>query len=125
MSATVQYSGHKIYKSTLVSQLNGNPFLSKDRLTRVHNSIFFNNSDDYLVATNSENSCLLGVGSDCIMYFVRRNTTRMTYAAKSAMKRTRGRASSSGRPMNVLQGVDEGTWWLERVPKMRRKVGTK
>jgi hypothetical protein len=111
MSATVQYSGHKIYKSTLVS--------------RVHNYIFFNNSDDYLVATNSENSCLLGVGSDCIMYFVRRNTTRMTYAAKSAMKRTRGRASSSGRPMNVLQGVDEGTWWLERVPKMRRKVGTK
>jgi hypothetical protein len=30
--AVVEYSGHPIYKSTLVSQLNGNPFLSKDQL---------------------------------------------------------------------------------------------
>jgi hypothetical protein len=30
----VEYDGHKIYKSTLVSQLNANPFLSKDRLTK-------------------------------------------------------------------------------------------
>ena len=35
VSPTVAYKGHLIYKSTLVSQLNGNPFLSKDRLTRV------------------------------------------------------------------------------------------
>lgn len=36
----VMYGGKTIYKSTLVSQLNANPFLSKDRLTRVKNSIF-------------------------------------------------------------------------------------
>ena len=30
----VEYGSHQIYKSTLVSQLNANPFLSKDRLKR-------------------------------------------------------------------------------------------
>ena len=49
----VSYSCHQIYKSTLVSQLNGNPFLSKDRVTRIKNSIYFNNLDEYLNATNS------------------------------------------------------------------------
>ena len=29
----VEFGGHKLFKSTLVGQLNGNPFLSKDRLT--------------------------------------------------------------------------------------------
>jgi hypothetical protein len=125
LSATVQYNGHEIYKSTLVSELNSNPFLSKDMLTRVHNSIFFNNSNDYVAAANSESSCLLGLGSDCAIYFVQRNTTRMIFAAKASMKRSRGWASRSGRPTNVLEGVDEGTWWLGRVQKMWRKVGMK
>jgi hypothetical protein len=31
----VEYSGNVIFKSTLVSQFNGNSFLSKDRLTKV------------------------------------------------------------------------------------------
>jgi hypothetical protein len=33
--AVVEYNGYVIYKSTLVSQLNSNPFLSKVRLTQV------------------------------------------------------------------------------------------
>lgn len=49
----VEYKGHNIYKSALVSQLNANHFLSKDRLTRVKNSIYFNNSDDYISASSS------------------------------------------------------------------------
>ena len=61
----VSYSGHQIYKSTLVSQLNGNPFFSKDGLTRVKNSIYFYNSDDYLNAANSTETQLLGLGSNC------------------------------------------------------------
>jgi len=32
---TVEVDDHCIYKSTLVSQLNGNNFLSKDRLVRI------------------------------------------------------------------------------------------
>ena len=53
VTLVLSYSGHQIYKSTFVSQLDGNPFLSEDRLTRVKNSIYFNNSDDYLNAANS------------------------------------------------------------------------
>ena len=37
----VQSSRHVTYKSSLVSHLNRNPFLSKHRLTWVKNSIFF------------------------------------------------------------------------------------
>jgi hypothetical protein len=40
----VEYKGRAIYKSTLVGESNGNPFLSKDRLTRIKNSIYFNNA---------------------------------------------------------------------------------
>ncbi|KAL3696539.1 hypothetical protein R1sor_010615 [Riccia sorocarpa] len=38
----VVFNGHSIYKATLVSQLVGNPTLSKDRLTRIKQSIYFN-----------------------------------------------------------------------------------
>ena len=31
----VTFQGHSIYKSTLVSQMNGNPYVYKDRLTRM------------------------------------------------------------------------------------------
>ena len=61
---TVQFSGHIIYKSTLVSQLNGNPFLSKDKLTRVKHSMYFNNHDDYVIAAASSSTCLVGIGSN-------------------------------------------------------------
>ena len=64
----VTFQGHSIYKSTLVSQLNGNPYLSNDRLTRMRNSIYFNNSDDYLAASSSTTSMLLGLGSDVGVY---------------------------------------------------------
>ena len=33
VEAFVEFDGYKIFKSTLVGQLNGNPFLSKDKLT--------------------------------------------------------------------------------------------
>lgn len=62
---TVEYSGKTIFKSILVLELNGSPFLSKDRLTRIRNSVYFNNFDDYLNAANSTNTRFLGLGSDC------------------------------------------------------------
>ena len=65
----VTFQGHSIYKSTLVSQLNGIPYLSKDRLTRMNNVIYFNNSHDYLAAFSSTTSMLLGLGSDVGVYF--------------------------------------------------------
>jgi hypothetical protein len=54
----------------LISQLNGNLFLLKDRLTRVRNSIYFNNADAYCFAAESYKTCLLGLESDCRVYSV-------------------------------------------------------
>ena len=65
----VTYEGHTIYKSTLVSQLNGNHFLSEDRLTRVRNSIYFNNANDYIATSSSTSLMMLGLGSDCGVLF--------------------------------------------------------
>lgn len=121
----VEFGGCQIFKSTLVSQLNGNPFLSKDRLTRVRNSIYFNNSEDYISAASSSNKCLLGLGSDCGVFFLQRNTLTKSSTVKSALKRKRGRQVRNGVPSSILEGVDEGTWWVGRVQKMRRRVGTK
>ena len=79
-----------------MSQLTGNSFLSKDHLTKVRNSIYFNNSDDYLATANLSNTCLLGLSSDCAIYFVQLNTTKMSLIAKAAMKRTRGSRQKVG-----------------------------
>ena len=109
----VEYAGHKIYKSTLVSQLNGNPFLSKDRLTRVKHSMYFNNHDDYITVAASSSSCLLGLGSDCGIYFVQRTSTTTALTVKAAARRKRGQGSSaskSGSPSSILHGADEGSW---------------
>ena len=70
-----------MFKSTLVSELNGNPFLSKDRLTRVQNSIYLNNVEEYMSAANSEKTCLLGLGSDYAVYFVSNPVGAQTSAA--------------------------------------------
>ena len=37
----VELNGKDMYKSCLVSQLNRNPTLSKDRLTKVRNGVYF------------------------------------------------------------------------------------
>lgn len=121
----VEFAGHKIFKSTLVSQLNSNPFLSKDRLTRVKNSIYFNNSDDYISASSSTEAMLLGLGMDCGIYFVQRDTTTTSSSVKAAVKRKRGRPAKNLQATCVLNGVDRGMWCIGRVQKMRRKVGSR
>lgn len=65
---TVENQGHTIFKLTLFLQLNDNPFHSKGGLTKVTNSIYFNNSVDYLNATYSSNTCMFGLGGDCGVY---------------------------------------------------------
>ena len=45
---TMKVGGHSIYKSTFISQLNGNVFLSNDKLARIKQSIQFNNYDNRL-----------------------------------------------------------------------------
>lgn len=70
INPTIDFAGHTIYKSTLVSQLNGNPFLSKDRVTRVKHSMYFDNHENYATAAACSSTCLLGIGSNCGVYFV-------------------------------------------------------
>ena len=115
----VTYEGHFIYKSTLVSQLNGNPYLSKDRLTRMKNSIYFNNSDDYVAAASSTTSMLMGLGSDVGVYFKDERSNVRSSSVRGAGKRKRGRTA------RITSGVDNGIFCVGRVQKIRVKVGTK
>jgi hypothetical protein len=62
---TVEVDGHSICKSTLISQLNDNIFLSKDRLARIKLIFEFNNHDNCLQARSSCVSSLLYIGFDC------------------------------------------------------------
>ena len=83
---TVEVFGHSIYKATLVSQLNGNVFLSKDRLARIKHSIQFNNEDNCLNTRSLCGSSLIPIGSDCGVHFVQRNTTTLLSSVKPAAK---------------------------------------
>jgi hypothetical protein len=112
-----------VYKSTLVNELNGNPFLSKDRLTRIRNSIYFNNSEDYLSAATSNSTCLLGLGSDCGVFFVESQSRTVGSAAKAA--KSCSHMGRLGGPSSIPVAASSGTWWLGRVQKMRRKVGSR
>jgi hypothetical protein len=106
---TVEYNDKCIYKSTLVSELNGNPFLSKDRLTRVRNSIYFNNSEDYLSAALSSTAMLFGVGSDCGVYFLQRNSLNTSSMVKAAQRRRRYGKSRKGATTRVSSGGHVGS----------------
>lgn len=94
-----------MFKSTLVFELNGNPFLSKERLTRVRNSVYLNNAEEYMSAANSENTCLHGLGFDCAVYFVSNSAGPQTSAARAA-KRRNGRRRV-GAPSNIGKGALE------------------
>lgn len=109
----VELESHSIYKSTLVSQLNGNNFLSKDRLARIKHNIAFNNHDNCMETGLSAGTSLLCIGSNYGVHFIQRSTTRLSSTVKSAAKRKRGRPSNAGKigtATNILSAVDEGAW---------------
>jgi hypothetical protein len=62
------YKGNTVYKHTLVDQFNGNPFLSKNKLTCVRKSMYFNDLNNYLIAT-IYNTCLLDNYGATIMVY--------------------------------------------------------
>ena len=104
----VEFRGHKIFKSTLVFQLNSNPFLFNDRLIRVKNSIYFNNSDDYISASSSMDTMLLGLGMDYGIYFMQSSTTTTLPSVNAVVQRKRGRPSKKLQPACVLNEVERG-----------------
>ncbi|KAL3680804.1 hypothetical protein R1sor_023760 [Riccia sorocarpa] len=102
----VVYDGHAIYKATLVSQLVGNPTLSKDRLTRIKQSIYFNGVKQKQ-RVDGVPVCILDIGSDCAVLFDTERT---------------GRSSRSRRrPLNTLSK----DVWIGRAQKIRRKYNGK
>jgi hypothetical protein len=99
--------------------MNGNPYLSKDILTRMKNSIYFNNSDDYLAVASSTTSMLFGLGSDSGVYFKDSKGSRTSSTVMATKKMTRVT------PATVNHGVDNGMFYIGRVQKIRVKVGSK
>jgi hypothetical protein len=110
---TVSMLGKVVCKSTLMNELNRNPFFSKDRLTRIRNSIYFNNSEDYLSAATSNSICLLGLGSGCGVFFMESQSHTVESAAKAV--KSCSRMGRLGGPNSVHIGASSGTWWLGRV----------
>ncbi|MCO5564819.1 hypothetical protein L7F22_018487 [Adiantum nelumboides] len=85
-----------MFKSTLVSQLNGNPTLSKDRLTRVRQGLHYSKKEE-AQATSNDN--LFGIGLDCIVFFVKEE--------KNTKSTRQGKPSSIQRKKKT-----KGTWTL-------------
>ncbi len=75
----VEYQGNKFYKSMLVSQVNANPFLFKDKLTHVRKSMYFN----ILIVTSFNSTCLLNLGNNCGVYFVQDNNNEASSKQQS------------------------------------------
>ncbi|KAL3692285.1 hypothetical protein R1sor_005936 [Riccia sorocarpa] len=64
----VSYEGHQMYKASLVSLLVGNPTLSKDRLTQIKKSVYFNGVKPK-PRVKGIPVCIMDVGSDCGVLF--------------------------------------------------------
>ena len=107
---SVEYERNQLFKSTLVSQLNGNPFLSKGELIRKKNPIYFNNSEDCLSAIFSSSTMFLGLDLDAGVYFLQRNNTTISSTVRVVAKQKKGRPSKNGTATCVLNGVEHGGW---------------
>ena len=61
--------GSKIFKSTLVSQLNGNPTLLNDRMTEIKFGMLYTKLEKK-ISRASDNDFSLKLGCDCVVAFV-------------------------------------------------------
>jgi len=122
----VAYDGHIIYKSTLVSELNGNPLFSNDDLPRVKHFMYFNNHNDYILATSSSSSCLLGIGIDYGVHFVQCSIDKVSFTMKLVLKMKKGcksKAKKLGNGTNILEGVDYRMWWIGCIWSINKAHG--
>ena len=71
---------------------------------------------------NVQTHVLLGLGR-MLEYFLQRSTVIMPSTVIAAKKKGRCRTRKQGRTTSTIQGIDEGTWQVGCIQKMRRKAG--
>ena len=71
----VDVDGPKIFKSTLVSHLNGNPTLSKDRLTKIKFGMLYTKLETK-ISRVGDNVFNFKLGCDCVVALVIEATTK-------------------------------------------------
>ena len=76
-------------------------------------------------AANALGTCMLGLGSNCVVYMMQQSSTKKSIVSKVVDKKGRQSRSVQLRESNIYEGVDEGCWWFGQVQKIRRKIGTR
>ncbi|KAL2622603.1 hypothetical protein R1flu_002808 [Riccia fluitans] len=94
----VSYEGHEMYKASLVNLLVGNPTLSKDRLTCIKQSVYFNGVKPK-PRLDGIPVCIMDVESDCVMLFDGPNNL---FSINSRGLRTRQKGRRDGQTNQVL-----------------------
>ena len=107
IKSVVDLDGKDMFKTCLVSQLNGNSTLSKDRLTKVRNGVYFRRDGK---APKKGVSIGFGIGSDCGVLFESNSIPPTEHTARK------------GVPRSTKQGVSCGTWYIGRVQRIQKMV---
>ena len=106
----VELDGKDMYKSCLVSQLNGNSTLSKNRLTKVRNGVYFRRDER---APKKGVAIGSGIGSNCAVLF---ESNSIVVSERT----TRKDVSQS-----TKHDISSGTWYIGRVQRIRKKDGNR
>ena len=99
----VELDGKDMFKFCLVSHLNGNATLSKDRLIRVRNGVYFRRDER---ASKKGASIGFGIGLDCGVLFERNSIPADEHATRKGVSQS------------TKEGVSCGTWYIRRVQRI-------
>ncbi|KAL2612173.1 hypothetical protein R1flu_023865 [Riccia fluitans] len=108
----VSYEGHQMYKACLVNLLVGNPTLSKDRLTLIKQSVYFN-SVKPKPRVDGVPMCIMDVGLDYAVLF---DGPDNLFSISSRGLRIGQKGRKDGQTNQV---------WFGRVQKIRMKYNGK
>ena len=106
----VNLDGKDMFKAFLVSQLNGNQTLSKDRLTKMRSGVYFRG---YGKTLQNGVSIGFGIGLDCGVLLENNSIPPIERTARK------------GVPRSKKQGVSCRMWYNGRVQIIRKKNGNR
>ena len=89
-------------------------------LIRVRNPIYFSNVDADRFVAKSCKTCLLGLESDCGVYFVTSDVKK-----SNARNKKKYSTKRTGRPTEIEKGKNGGSYYRKRVQRIRKRIGTK